>query len=495
MTPLTNIKQISASKNHTLFLLNDGTVWSVGSGQYKQLGNGGGTAYQLTRVKADANNILTDIVHVSAGSWHSLFVKSNGDVLSCGYNNVGQLGYGPTGFTPTYPSPVMEADQTTALTDVKFACAGSNFSMFIKNDGTVFSCGDNSANQMMPQGGNYNISDNGLSPYNFKLVQAWNNVTDLPITGCERLVASNDDNMLAGSQRVYWFLDDDTVMISGYTGKSDGIIDGIRYVVTESEDGEKAKGIKEVDFSFRIAMFAKSEENPNKVSPPPEPVIKTASASTSFGIGSSSSGFIFDAGGFEQDYSTSALYTDAVGSDLINFSDNSAISGDAGSRYVQVGVNTGGGYEWSGFSTRSDVDGGTPNHLVTNQNYKLSITYDWVSQPSPETDYPFFPEELHIVLTAHSSSAVATVHNFVWRDHLQSGNEYEGIKQIYSSSFTDGGTKELNFNITGNEVSNFSHININFFLDRRMITYQLNGSYKQARLGSVHVHTIKAEPV
>lgn len=269
MTPLTNIKQISASKYHTLFLLNDGTVWSVGSGQYKQLGNGAGTAYQLTRVKADANNILTDIVHVSAGSWHSLFVKANGDVLSCGYNNVGQLGYGPTGFTPTYPSPVLEADQTTPLTDVKFACAGSNFSMFIKNDGTVFSCGENEANQMMPYGGNYRISDNGLSAYNFKLVQAWNNITGLPITGCERLVTSNDDNLDAGSQRVYWFLDDDTVMISGYTGKSDGIIDGIRYVVTESEDGEKAKGIKEVDFSFRIAMFAKGEEFPNKIPAPP----------------------------------------------------------------------------------------------------------------------------------------------------------------------------------------------------------------------------------
>jgi alpha-tubulin suppressor-like RCC1 family protein len=37
---------------------------------------------------------MTDVQAIAAGGYHSLILKKNGTLFSCGYNNYGQLGDG-----------------------------------------------------------------------------------------------------------------------------------------------------------------------------------------------------------------------------------------------------------------------------------------------------------------------------------------------------------------------------------------------------------------
>ena len=68
----------------------------------------------------------SDVIQVSASNDHSLFLKSNGDVYACGRNIIGQLGDGTT--TDRY-TPVQVMDGHT----ISQVSAGHNFSLFFEN--------------------------------------------------------------------------------------------------------------------------------------------------------------------------------------------------------------------------------------------------------------------------------------------------------------------------------------------------------------------------
>ncbi len=137
---LTGIKAIAAGVNHSLFLKSDGTVWAVGSNIFGQLGDGT-TTDRLTPVQVSG---LTGVKALSGGSLHSLFLKDDGTAWAVGINQQGQLGIGTTTLVKTTPVQVQFAGPTliTALS------AGDQHSLFLKDDGIVMACGYNNMGQL-----------------------------------------------------------------------------------------------------------------------------------------------------------------------------------------------------------------------------------------------------------------------------------------------------------------------------------------------------------
>ncbi len=108
---LTNVKQIAIGDGHTLFLKNDGTVWSCGSNGYGELGLGGGSSIYdniktIMQVKdTTGNNYLTNIIGISANFVNSSFSQID-KIFVCGGNQYGQLGLGYTGGSISLPTKV-----------------------------------------------------------------------------------------------------------------------------------------------------------------------------------------------------------------------------------------------------------------------------------------------------------------------------------------------------------------------------------------------------
>jgi alpha-tubulin suppressor-like RCC1 family protein len=91
---LSGIVAIATKNDFSLFLKNDGTVWTCGDNQNGQLGNG--TANTNPNPIPTQIPGLTGVIAISAGNLHSLFLKNDGTLWACGYNGYGNLGDGTT---------------------------------------------------------------------------------------------------------------------------------------------------------------------------------------------------------------------------------------------------------------------------------------------------------------------------------------------------------------------------------------------------------------
>ncbi len=180
---LSNIVEISAGDNHSLFLKSDGTVWACGNNSHGQLGIDSrisqSTVVQVVGVSGivaiSASNLhslflkndgtvwtsgvevdyqetipysnkpvqipnLENVIAIATGNYFSLYLKSDGTVRGSGYNGVHQLGYKPG---PKWMDLYSTPDRVSGLTGIKAIAAGEHHSLFLKNDGTVLASGSN----------------------------------------------------------------------------------------------------------------------------------------------------------------------------------------------------------------------------------------------------------------------------------------------------------------------------------------------------------------
>lgn len=134
---ITSTPKISAGTFHSLALKSDGSVWSWGFNSYGQLGNGSATtSYTPVQVKN-----LAGVIDIAGGGYHSLALKSNGTVWSWGFDAVGQLGNG----TDTGKNTPVKVSN---LSDVTAIAGGWFHSLALKKDGTVWAWGLNSFGQL-----------------------------------------------------------------------------------------------------------------------------------------------------------------------------------------------------------------------------------------------------------------------------------------------------------------------------------------------------------
>jgi alpha-tubulin suppressor-like RCC1 family protein len=149
--PLTNIVAVSAGGEHSLFLAADSTVWAVGYSYDGQLGDPAATnnlqVRRVVKVKGpDGTSPLRGVIAIAAGSRHSLFLTKDGRVWATGRNDAGQLGDGTTQNRSTVV-PVVKADGSPFDSVIAIA-AGDRHSLFLRQDGSVWAVGNNDAGQL-----------------------------------------------------------------------------------------------------------------------------------------------------------------------------------------------------------------------------------------------------------------------------------------------------------------------------------------------------------
>jgi alpha-tubulin suppressor-like RCC1 family protein len=137
---------------HSLFVMADGTLWTMGHNISGQLGNG---------TTSDTNlpvNVASNVVAVAAGWGHSLFVKSDGTLWAMGASNSGELGIGTNaGYPFGITTPIFVTNNVVAI------AAGMDFSLFVTASGTLWTMGSNTHGQLglgtvAPFGRNYPTS-------------------------------------------------------------------------------------------------------------------------------------------------------------------------------------------------------------------------------------------------------------------------------------------------------------------------------------------------
>ena len=135
-----DVKQIACGSTHAFILKNDGTVWSCGYNTNGELGLGDSDSKNtFTQVSTNINN---DVKQIACGDWHTFIIKNDGSLWACG-NNSGQFGLGHTDDKSTFTQVT-----TNINNDVKEIATGYEHTFIIKNDGSVWACGYNDAGQL-----------------------------------------------------------------------------------------------------------------------------------------------------------------------------------------------------------------------------------------------------------------------------------------------------------------------------------------------------------
>lgn len=129
--------QIKAGENHTVILRANGSIWTCGNNFLGQLGNGATTPIDqpgsTTPVRVGT---ATDWVEISGGMYHTVARKADGTLWAWGDNTDGQLGLGTTSAVHTTPV------QIGTDTNWKTVVAGDYHTVAMKTDGTLWAWGD-----------------------------------------------------------------------------------------------------------------------------------------------------------------------------------------------------------------------------------------------------------------------------------------------------------------------------------------------------------------
>jgi alpha-tubulin suppressor-like RCC1 family protein len=131
--------QVSAGREHSLGVRTNGTAWAWGINTLGHLGDG-----TIVNKSSPVSVVggFTDWCQVSAGSCHSLGLRTNGSAWAWGFNSLATLG---DGTTVTRSSPVSVVG---GFTDWCQVSAGGCHSLGVRTDCTAWAWGGNTAGQL-----------------------------------------------------------------------------------------------------------------------------------------------------------------------------------------------------------------------------------------------------------------------------------------------------------------------------------------------------------
>lgn len=154
------VVEVAAGGNHSLAILDDGTLWSWGGGGSGQLGHGIATNEFAPRQIGTANTWAS----ISAGNNHSLALQDNGTLWSWGAGGEGQIGHGNNA-NGLYPRQIGSATWNSIS-------AGALHSLALRSDGTLWSWGWNLRSQLGRSG-----TTNQNSPGQVGNLNTWTSIS------------------------------------------------------------------------------------------------------------------------------------------------------------------------------------------------------------------------------------------------------------------------------------------------------------------------------
>lgn len=130
-----HVIQIASGQYHSLALTNSGELFSWGANMYGQLGLGTTTEKVMvpTQIKSLSG---IPIAFIACGGNHSFAVSKSGAIFGWGKNAFGQLGLNDLD-SRCYPTQL----KTLRSLGVRYVSCGDDFSVFLTNEGGVFTCG------------------------------------------------------------------------------------------------------------------------------------------------------------------------------------------------------------------------------------------------------------------------------------------------------------------------------------------------------------------
>ncbi len=139
---LTQIVAIAAGQYHSVALDKNGTVWTWGAGDSGRLGNGGTTNITVPASVTGISNVIA----IAAGGLHTIALTANKTVWTWGNNNLGQLGLGVDDQYETTPGQVSELSNVVAI------AGGYAFTLAVTSNGQVYAWGDNGNGELGYEG-------------------------------------------------------------------------------------------------------------------------------------------------------------------------------------------------------------------------------------------------------------------------------------------------------------------------------------------------------
>ena len=188
---LDRMVQISAGFLYVVALRADGTVWTWGSNSSGQLGIGAAADHVCLPTQVAG---LSGITAIAAGGSHALALKNDGTVWSWGDNSVGNLGNG-TLIASNVPL------QVAGLAGIR-NIAASDHSVALDSAGNVWSWGSNSTGQVCNDRTEENCATVKVAYYTYACVKSPVRVEGLP--AAEKIMAGSGVTYAIDKDGVVW---------------------------------------------------------------------------------------------------------------------------------------------------------------------------------------------------------------------------------------------------------------------------------------------------
>jgi len=188
---LYGVAAIAGGDHHSLALKQDGTMWAWGANNYGQLGDAT-TLYRYSPVQVAG---LSGVADLAAGSQYTLALKLDGTVWAWGSNENSQIGDSETDINST-PAQIQELSNITAI------AAGEYHALALSQDGTVWLWGDQEFHTVSAPHGDMAHNPKPLPEYKPEPVAELSAITDIS-AGSEHSLALKQDGTVWAWGRNY----------------------------------------------------------------------------------------------------------------------------------------------------------------------------------------------------------------------------------------------------------------------------------------------------